>query len=49
MAEAFILKGNEIWIGLDNNGDSVSGYGKSMGLKEGNKTAILVFHRPKSF
>lgn len=49
MAESFIFKDNEIWIGLDNNGNNVSEYGKSMGLNEGNKTAILVFKRPGGF
>ncbi len=49
MAEAFAFKDDEIWVGLDNNGDRVSDYGRSMGLKDGNKTAILVFKRPKDF
>jgi hypothetical protein len=49
MAEAFILTPDEIWIGFDNNGDPVSDYGKSLGLKEGNKTAIFLFKRPRGF
>jgi len=49
MDEAFMLRNNEIWIGIDNNGDPVSEYGKSVGLKDGNKTAIIVFKRPKGF
>jgi hypothetical protein len=49
MAEALLLTPDEIWIGYDNNGDPVSEYGKSLGLKEGNKTAIIIFKRPKGF
>lgn len=49
MAEAFIFKGKEIWIGLDNNGKPVSEYGRSMGLDEGNRTVILIFKRPEGF
>jgi hypothetical protein len=49
MAEAFILKENEIWLGIDNNGDPVSKFGKDYGLKDGINTAILVFIRPKGF
>lgn len=49
MAEAFAFKDGEIWVGLDNNGDRVSDYGRLMGLKEGNKTAILLFKRPEGF
>ncbi len=49
MAEALLLTKNEIWIGLDNNGDPVSKYGKSLGLKEGNNTVILIFERPEGF
>ena len=49
MAEALLLTSDEIWIGYDNNGDPVSEYGKSIGLKEGNKAAILIFKRPKGF
>ena len=48
MAEALLLTENEIWIGLDNNGDNVSKYGKSIGLN-GNKPAILIFKRPEGF
>ncbi len=49
MTEAFAFIKNEIWIGIDNNGNPVSEYGKSIGLKEGNKTAILIFKRPIGF
>ena len=49
MAEALLLTKDEIWIGLDNNGDPVSDYGKSIGLKEGNNTVILIFKRPEGF
>ncbi len=49
MAEALMLTNNEIWIALDNNGDPVSDYGKSLGLKEGNNTVILIFERPEGF
>jgi hypothetical protein len=49
MAEALLLTPDEIWIGYDNNGDPVSDYGKSLGLAEGNKTAIIIFKRPKGF
>ncbi len=49
MAEALMLTNNEIWIALDNNGDPVSDYGKSLGLKEGNNTVILIFERPEDF
>ena len=49
MAEALLLTKDEIWIGLDNNGDPVSEYGKSLGLKEGNNTVILIFKRPEGF
>ena len=49
MAEALLLTKNQIWIGLDNNGDFVSDYGKSLGLKQNNKPVIIVFERPKGF
>ncbi|MCF6242729.1 MAG: SdiA-regulated domain-containing protein, partial [Bacteroidales bacterium] len=49
MAEALLLTKDEIWIGLDNNGDPVSEYGKSLGLQEGNSTVILIFKRPDNF
>ncbi len=48
MAEALLLTENEIWIGLDNNGNEVSEYGKSFGLR-GNKPVILIFDRPAGF
>jgi len=49
MAEALLLRNSEIWIGIDNNGNQVSEYGKSVGLQKGNKTAIFVFKRPLGF
>jgi len=49
MAEALLLTPDEMWIGFDNNGDPVSDYGKSLGLKEGNKCSIIIFKRPKGF
>ncbi len=49
MAESFLLKPDEIWLGIDNNGDPVSNYGLSLGLKKGNKTIILIFKRPEGF
>jgi len=49
MAEALLLTKNQIWIGLDNNGDFVSDYGKSLGLKNNNKPVIIIFERPEGF
>lgn len=49
MAEALMLTDNQVWIGLDNNGDKVSEYGKSIGLKEGTDPVILIFERPEGF
>lgn len=49
MAEALLLTKNQIWIGIDNNGDRVSLYGKTLGLKENNNTVILIFERPEGF
>jgi len=49
MAEALLLTKKQIWIGIDNNGDPVSLYGKTMGLKENNNTVILIFERPEGF
>ena len=49
MAEALLLTKDQIWIGIDNNGDPVSLYGKTMGLKENNNTIILIFERPEGF
>ncbi len=49
MAEALLLTKNQIWIGIDNNGDPVSPYGKTLGLKESNNTVILMFERPEGF
>ncbi|MBN1251877.1 MAG: SdiA-regulated domain-containing protein [Bacteroidales bacterium] len=49
MGEALLLSKNQIWIGLDNNGDMVSEYGKSLGLEQNTKTVILIFERPDWF
>lgn len=49
MAEALLLTEDQIWIGIDNNGDPVSLYGKTLGLKENNNTIILIFERPEGF
>lgn len=49
MAEALLLTDNEIWIGLDNNGDQVTEFGVQQGLNEGNAAAIFIFKRPKDF
>jgi hypothetical protein len=49
MAEALLLTPFEIWIGLDNNGDPVSDYGKSLGLNPGNNPVIIIFKRPPGF
>ncbi|RLD83425.1 MAG: hypothetical protein DRJ07_06675 [Bacteroidetes bacterium] len=49
MAEALLLTKDQIWIGIDNNGDPVSLYGKTLGLKENNNTIILIFERPEGF
>jgi len=49
MAEALLLTKTQIWIGLDNNGDYISEYGKSLGLKHNNKPIILIFERPDDF
>lgn len=49
MAEALLITDNKIWIGFDNNGDLVSEYGVSVGLKTGNEPLILIFDRPKLF
>lgn len=48
MAEALLLTSDEIWIGIDNNGDKVTKYGESLGLK-GNKPVIMIFKRPEGF
>lgn len=49
MAESLLLTNNRIWIALDNNGDPVSEYGKSLGLEANNHTVILIFERPEGF
>ena len=49
MAEALLLTKDQIWVGVDNNGDPVSEYGKSLGLKANSNTIILIFDRPEGF
>jgi len=49
MAEALLLTKDQIWIGIDNNGDEVSDYGKTIGLKAGTQPAIMIFKRPIGF
>ena len=49
MAEALLLTKKQIWIGLDNNGDPVSDFGKSLGLEQNSNTVILIFERPEGF
>ncbi|MFN8254149.1 MAG: SdiA-regulated domain-containing protein [Bacteroidales bacterium] len=49
MAEAFVFIGDEIWLGIDNNGNQVSEFGKTFGLQDGSNTAIIVFKRPEGF
>ncbi|MGL1886067.1 MAG: SdiA-regulated domain-containing protein [Reichenbachiella sp.] len=49
MAEALLLKEDEIWIGLDNNDHEASQYGQdSFGIK-GKGPVIIKFKRPKEF
>ena len=49
MAEALLLTDNEIWIGLDNNGLTVSENAAKKYHMKGNRPAILRFVRPKGF
>ncbi|PWJ39221.1 esterase-like activity of phytase family protein [Sediminitomix flava] len=49
MAEALLLSENEIWIGLDNNADSVTDFAKEKYKLKGNKPAIIRFKRPLGF
>lgn len=48
-AEALLLTQNEIWIGIDNNGETVSDYGQTLGLDKTNEPAIIIFERPTNF
>lgn len=49
MAEALILTQDEIWIGIDNNGMTVSNYARKTYNLQGNKPVILKFKRPEGF
>lgn len=45
LAESLLLTKDQIWIGIDNNGEEASEYGKKVGLK-GNAPAFFIFKRP---
>ncbi|PIB34291.1 hypothetical protein BFP72_02010 [Reichenbachiella sp. 5M10] len=49
MAEALLLLDDEIWIGLDNNGKSVTKHAQDTHGLMGNTPIILQFSRPKGF
>ncbi|MBU2885878.1 SdiA-regulated domain-containing protein [Gilvimarinus agarilyticus] len=49
MAEALLLTEDEIWIGLDNNGKSVTEHAKNTHKLSGKTPVILKFRRPKGF
>lgn len=49
MAEALLLKQNEIWIGLDNNGIQASTHATNTYQIKGNNPVIIKFKRPKGF
>lgn len=49
MAEALLMTPEEIWIGLDNNGHTVSKYAHRTYDLHGNKPVILKFNRPQGF
>ena len=49
MAEALLLTPDEIWLGLDNNGDSVTPYARRTYQIEGTAPVILKFKRPDGF
>lgn len=50
MAEALLITDDAIFVGFDNNGDPVSSYGESVGLKKGStKPSVFVFKRPDGF
>ena len=48
LEEALLLRSNEIWLGVDNNGDSVTELGRSLGFEK-SRSVILKFKRPKNF
>jgi len=48
-AESLLLTKNEIWIGIDNNGEKTSAYGQELGLDKSNNPVILIFKRPNNF
>jgi len=49
IAEALLLKENEIWIGLDNNGTQTNSEGINLGIKKTTNPAIIIFERPEWF
>ena len=49
MAEALLLTKDEIWIGLDNNGDEVTEHAKKTYQLQGREPVILKFKRPEGF
>ena len=50
MAEALLLTKDAIFVGFDNNNDTVSDFGVTVGLPKGcNKPSIFVFKRPEDF
>ncbi|MCQ2975664.1 MAG: SdiA-regulated domain-containing protein [Bacteroidales bacterium] len=50
MAEALLITDNAIFIGMDNNYDTVSPYGEELGLTHGSQApSIFVFKRPDGF
>ncbi len=49
MSEALLLTKKHIFIGIDNNGETISSYGQTFGLQKNNKPIILIFERPENF
>ncbi len=47
--ESLLLTKDQIWVGIDNNGEKTSTYGQSLGLDKTSNPAILIFKRPKNF
>ncbi len=48
-AESLLLTKNEIWVGIDNNGEKTSKYGQKLGLNKTNRPVLVVFKRPENF
>jgi len=48
-AESLLLTKNEIWVGIDNNGEKTSIYGQKLGLDKTNRPVLVVFKRPENF